>query len=248
MNYNGRFFAFGCSFTASSDRPTWADIVGRHFAEYQNWGRGGMGNQYIFYQLVEANRWNKFTPDDTVMIMWSSISRIDLYLEEEGEWHGRGSVFNSDLFSREFLKKFATDRFFLLRDLATISATIDLLKYWGVNYRMMSIVPIGESEVTGYKQTGDNKGIYHLYEDAIGEILPSVYEVIFNSNDWNLKSSNFGKYISPGQRDPHPDPCENLQYVKTVLPELMLKPEIVEWVENFKLGDKNPEYFHVQRF
>lgn len=247
MNTNGRFFAFGCSFTASNSRPTWADVVGKHFNEYQNWARGGMGNQFIFNQLIECNQRNKFASNDTVMIMWTSITREDRYIKKQSGWFGKGNIFWSNDYPQEFIKNFTCERGYLIRDLATVAAAKQLLNHWGVNYRMFAMMPFGLAESID-KHDSDNQDIFDLYKDVLDNVKPSVYEVIFNSCNWNEKQSDFGAFVAPGTRDPHPDPKEVLEYVTKVLPELSIRPDIADWVNNFKLGDNNHEYFNVQRF
>lgn len=247
MNFNERFFAFGCSFTASHDRPTWADIVGRQFTSYQNWARGGMGNHYIFNSLIEAHQRNKFTPNDTVMIMWSSFTREDRYVDHLDGWFGQGNIYWSTEYPQEFVKKFACERGYLIRDLALISAARDLLKYWGVNYRMLAMMPLGLCE-SKKSLSFENNDVFDLYKDVLEEIKPSVFEIIFNNEDWNKKHSDFGAYVAEGVRDSHPDPREALEYVQTVLPEIALKQETIDWAINFKLGDHNPEFYNVKRF
>lgn len=241
-----RFFAFGCSFTASHTRPTWADIVGREFDHYENWARDAMGNQYIFNQLIECNTRKKFTANDTVIIMWTSVTREDRYVKNLGGWYGKGNIYWSDDYPQKWIKKFACDRGYLIRDLAIISAAKDLLRTWGVNYKFLAMMPIGTSE---YKDQLDdkNKDVYNLYADTLKEIRPSVFEVIFNSNNWNEKTSDFGAWTTPGIRDPHPDPKEALEYVQRVIPEISLSPETIEYVNNFKLGDIAPRFYLVGR-
>ena len=46
-----RLFTFGCSVTEFI-WPTWADILGREFDYYENWGRVGAGNLYIFNSII----------------------------------------------------------------------------------------------------------------------------------------------------------------------------------------------------
>jgi hypothetical protein len=243
-NYQGRFFAFGCSFTASDSRPTWADIVGQQFTEYQNWARSGMGNQFIFNQLIEANIKNKFTANDTVIIMWSSITREDRYVKNLSGWFGQGNIYWSNEYPQEFIKKFTCDRGYLLRDLAVISAAKDLLNSWGVNYKFLSMMPIGAFE-SG--QLAGSEDIYALYKDTLDEIKPSVYEVIFNGENWQNRKSNFGAWIGDGVRDNHPDPLEALEYVQTVLSELTIRQDTIDYVNNFKYGDIAPQFYLVDR-
>jgi hypothetical protein len=75
---NSRLFTFGCSFTRYH-YPTWADIVGKNFSEFQNWGRAGSGNNFILNSLNECDLRNNIDTNDTVIIMWSGLSRIDYY-------------------------------------------------------------------------------------------------------------------------------------------------------------------------
>ena len=77
--------------------------------------------------------------------------------------------------------------------------------------------------------------------------MPSVYEIIFNNESWYKKESKFGAFVHEGVRDSHPDPYEALEYVQRVLPDVTLKQETVDWVNNFKLGDDNPSYYNVKR-
>jgi hypothetical protein len=232
-----RFFAFGCSFTQNNFRLTWADIIGREFDVYQNWAKQGAGNQFIFNSLIECNTRHKFTSDDTVIIMWTSVSREDRYVKDT--WIVNGSVYNSNSLSEEWVREFACERGYLIRDLASISAASDLLKVWGVNYKFLSILPIvNPNELReSIKNDDNNNDITNLYSDVIQEIRPSVYEVIFNSENWNIKKSNFGQFVAEGVRDPHPDPVEALEYVQRIIPEVTISQETIDYVLNFKFGD-----------
>lgn len=78
MIKNNRLFTFGCSFT-HYHYPTWADIVAENFTEFQNWGDPGGGNNFILNSIVECHSRNKLTKDDTVIVLWSGLSRIDQY-------------------------------------------------------------------------------------------------------------------------------------------------------------------------
>ena len=249
-NYSGRFFAFGCSFTALHDRPTWADLIGREFKEYQNWARGGMGNQFIFNQLIEANLRNKFTSDDTVMVMWTSITREDRYVKNLGGWVGKGNVYNSDAYTKDWVRQYSCERGYLLRDLAVISAAKDLLEFWGVTYKFLAMMPMVNPLEFQESVTiaNENKDIVNTYTDVLKEITPSFYEVIFNSQNWNEKKSMFGAYVHEGIRDPHPDPKEALEYVQKALPDLILSQGTIDYANNFKLGDRAPQYYLVNRF
>lgn len=204
-----------------------------------------MGNQYIFNQLIESNLRNKFTTTDTVIIMWTSFTREDRYVKDLGGWYSGGNIYQSNDVSIDWLRKFACTRGYLLRDLATISAARDLLNLWGVNYKFLSMMPLDQSET--HISSGD-KDVLELYKDVLADIKPSVYEIIFNLENWQLKKSNFTPLDHQGYRDAHPDPTEALEYVQTVLPELAINQTTIDYVNNFKFGDVAPQFYLVDRF
>ena len=178
-----RLFTFGCSFTQYA-WPTWADILGREFDYFENWGKLGGGNQYIFNSLIESNIRNQFTKEDTVIIMWTNVTREDRYIEKQ--WHTPGNIYTSPVYNSDYIKQFADDRGYLIRDLATISATVDLLDHWGVKYHMLSMVPI--TNIDQYnKKPSTEQDVIDLYSSAVEKIKPSVYEVVFNF-DWSSTS------------------------------------------------------------
>jgi len=79
----GRLFTFGCSMTRYQ-YPTWADILGKEWEYYENWGKPGSGNLYVLNSLIECLHRNHLTKDDCVMILWSGITRTDYY--QSGDW------------------------------------------------------------------------------------------------------------------------------------------------------------------
>ncbi len=185
-----RFFSFGCSFT-EFHWPTWADIAGRSFDQFENWGVGGGGNQLIFYSLNEAIRRKNIGPDDTVAIMWTNISREDRWCQQQG-WLAGGSVYNNEFYDENFVKRYADPTGYLIRDLATIAGTKLILERLGCRWKFFSIVPFD------YHDDHDDdpecffvldSAVVGLYRSVIDSISPSVFEVVFN-NDW---------YSRPGQ-------------------------------------------------
>ena len=201
-----RLFTFGCSFT-NYGWATWADIMGQEFTEHQNWGQCGAGNLFILCSLMEAIQKESISKDDTVAIMWSSITREDRWIN--GEWITPGTVFNpgsTDMFSEEWLKKYADPLGYLIRDLALVSAAVLSLEKIGCKYHMLSMMPFDvPSEVsetflkkikskfnlwsgaitnTIEKELDKKKDdVMSMYSDMIDKIRPSVFEVIFN-RDW----------------------------------------------------------------
>ena len=184
-----RLYTFGCSFT-NYKWPTWADILGREFDHYENWGQCGAGNQFIFNSITECLIKNKFTKDDIFIIMWTNVTREDRYVN--GHWLTPGNIYTQDdTYDAEFIKKFVDIRGCYLRDLATIHATKKMLDSYGLRYIFTSMVPINNYDQ--YLLTKEEPGLTELfdcYANTIAEIRPSVFESIFNY-DWT--SRPFGK-------------------------------------------------------
>ena len=91
-----RLFTVGCSHTRYF-WPTWADILGRNFDQFENWGQSGIGNRAIFERTIEMLNTSKPTPDDLVMIQWSDPNRFDAHKIDErlpARWAGAGNIAN----------------------------------------------------------------------------------------------------------------------------------------------------------
>jgi len=162
-----RLFTFGCSFTKFY-WPTWADILGQEFDYYENWGEIAGGNQFIFNSIIECNQRNKFTPNDTIIVMWSTILREDRYIQNRGGWFLSGNIYFAPVYSEKQKKELLCERGFLIRDLSTISAAKNLLEFWNVNYYMSSIM---QFEVV-YDDVMD------LYQSALLDFKPTINDSI----------------------------------------------------------------------
>jgi len=177
-----RLFTFGCSFT-NYHWPTWADILGREFEYYENWGQPGGGNTFIFYSLIECLRKNQIQNSDTIIVMWSSIARLDYYADRKWITHGHWG--NIPL-EKKYQKKIAEindDRGYLLRDALVIDAAKRILDSLGINYIFLSMVPFDLKNPQGHLE---NQDILEFFKDSFDSVRPSVYELIFNF-DWNSR-------------------------------------------------------------
>jgi len=173
----GRLFTFGCSLTQYK-WPTWADILGREFNFFENWGLCGGGNLYIFNSVVECLLKNNLNENDTVLIMWTNVEREDGY--KNYLWHQLGHIDISQL-KRD--KNF-DERGYLIRDISLIYATKKLLEANNVPYTFTSMVPITNSDQYSRKYIYNADDVELLYKEAISCIKPSMYETVFNF-DWS---------------------------------------------------------------
>lgn len=227
-----RLFTFGCSFTQYWRWPTWADALGQEFDFFENWGMCGAGNSLILYSLIECHQRHNITSDDTVYIMWTNTSREDRYVKDR--WLANGNVYwwgENNKVLGEYVKTFACERGYLIRDLANITAAKELLEKWQCNWKFLSLAPLsatnGANNLGGPIENSD-QDVRDLYRSTLDSIAPSVYEVIFGQN-WSSRPGLPDVYDSRN-RDFHPSPLEHLEYLDRVCPGMITKTHTRDWM------------------
>lgn len=224
---NKRFFAYGCSFTKYA-WPTWADILGRNYSEYYNYGQYGAGNMYIFNALMESDQHHRITKDDLVIVQWSCSSREDRYFN--GSWQTPGGVAN--FYSKEDLLKYFDFRGFVIRDLALIKAAKSFLDNIGCEYYFTAMVPMVTNNMYGDQFDGVASDVGELYSDVVNFIKPS-YEDILGTHSYRRPKMMFNIKVEDG----HPIPSEHYAYLKSVLPHLLKEPEDIAIEFDKKLSE-----------
>jgi len=216
-----RLFTFGCSFTQYF-WPTWADLLSYNYDVFQNYAMMGGGNLFIASTVAEAIAYNKINKDDTVMIMWTNVTREDRYINN---WHGPGNIFTQKYYPEEYVKKYITIRGCYVRDLAQISLVDQALQNIGCKYEFLAMTEIANfSQYTYEDSTTYIKDGLDLYRDTLDKIKPSVHDVIFNK-DWNSR-----KILDKHARrlNAHPLPNEHLEYLQRVLPYYPISQEAID--------------------
>lgn len=177
-----RFFSFGCSFT-SYIWPTWANVVSKEMpdAEFFNLGNSGSGNLQISARIAEANNRFKFTDTDLVMVMFSTYCREDRWVDH-GEhpfigWVSCGNIFNNEIYSKDWVKKFADERGYLIRDAALIDMTTNYLETLPCkSFAMLSVPFVMGSEECDTRSIIP-KDITEIYANTLSKFKPSMYEI-----------------------------------------------------------------------
>lgn len=178
-----RIFTFGCSFT-NYYWPTWADIIGHGLDhdQYQNWGRSGAGNQFIFNSIVECHARNCIDTNDTVVVMWTNVGREDRYLN--GEWQTPGNIYSQSLYDKDFVRRFADMRGYYIRDLATMQAVHLILDNIGCNYYFLNMVEITtHDQYKNFNNTEQISDLLETYRDTVKIMRPSIHQIVFQG-DW----------------------------------------------------------------
>jgi hypothetical protein len=153
-----RLFTFGCSMTAYH-YPTWADIVGTKFKNFQNWGKGSCGNNYILNAINRCHLQNKFTKDDTVLVLWSGLSRIDYY--QIDNWASTMNQYHD--FSNRDLPYSCPDGYQWL-SFAYMASAIHMLENLGVNFKMFH-----------WQKFDTDTEPYQLYQSVLKKIIYSPF-------------------------------------------------------------------------
>ena len=219
MKQYKRLFTFGCSFTMHI-WPTWADIMNVELKpiEYHNLGRGGAGQQYIYTNIVEANKKYKFDEDDLIMVMWSTHSREDRYVyrgeNNYSNWLTQGNIFNphnsTKVFTEKFMREYITMPGFFIRDMTLMSLAKSVLSATKADTKYMLSVPLLDFDA--HSDMHDPTAFQSFYKDLIAEYKDmSVFESI--GFEWKgAKVLNNGEV----HNDTHPTPQDYINYLKKI--------------------------------
>jgi len=209
-----RLFTFGCSFT-DYKWATWANILAFEFdCEFYNFGKSGAGNAFISNQITQANQFYNFDENDLVIVCWTNISREDRWRSKKG-WVTPGNIYSQQEYDGKFVRSWANDIHFALRDFSYI----DLIKnylYGKTNYHFLSMCDvkkhINQWETGDNNYEGDIDILSSLYKDSLDSISPSFYETLWQ-NDIDYKWNKDWKEIHPNYSDGHPTILEHYEYL-----------------------------------
>lgn len=205
-----RFFSFGCSFT-SYNWPTWSDLLSKEMPDcmYYNCGKPGAGNQFISYKVAEINQKYNFNKDDLVIILWSTFTREDKYINDE--WLTYGNIYNNPLYDDRYIEKYVDEKGFIYRDLALMELVDGYLKNQCDYIGLLSVPPVIGSEnprtlrTDRYSEFDDlNEKFYKL----LVKFPKSLFEVEF-PNGWDI---NYSHTIDGG----HPSSIRYFNYLQKI--------------------------------
>jgi hypothetical protein len=257
-----RLFTFGCSFTQYI-WPTYADILGKHFNFFENWALAGAGNLYIFNSIVEAHKRNKFNKNDTIVVMWSGLTRVDYY--NQNSWQPQGGNFE---FKTNDSNGYEIINYAYIECIRTLFDSLDL------NYKMicLSLYPKQGQAYDLYKNSIDlldifpynssNRSIkvdtnnlkntfyYDLMKNAYarnaGVDWPNFDEYFNGKATTNEKikkeiDSCLGEFIKGFNHlqtdvklyDSHPTPKEHLKAITKLFPGFVATASTLEWIQEW---------------
>lgn len=95
-------------------------------ATFYNLGASGGGNLFISNRLTEVNRKFKLTEDDLVMVLWSTYTREDRFVNSH--WLLPGNIYSQGNYDGKFVKEFCDPIGYLIRDLSLIDISLEYMK------------------------------------------------------------------------------------------------------------------------
>lgn len=228
--------------------PTWADIIAKDSNTAFNFGRSGAGNTFISLQIAEANQRYNFDKNDLVMVMWTSPTREDRYVNNY--WQTPGNIYSQDYYDATYIKKYSDVRGYLIRDLGLIAMTDKLLENSGCTYHMLNMSPFVKtpSRYFDFMRKNPTEGledVIQLYQPVLDKIKPDLLTVGCNGEWPKVKI-----YHNDNQRvDYHPTTLTHYEYLKKIFPDLQLSVDTVYWLNEHeqlirntdKVADLKPE-------
>lgn len=212
-----RLFTFGCSFT-DYKWATWANILAYELnCEFYNFGKSGAGNSFISNQITQANNVYNFDHDDLVVVCWTNISREDRWADKKG-WITPGNIYSQRDYDKKFVRLWANDIHFALRDFSYI----DLIRHYlesRTNFHFISMCDvkrhINQWEETNSHNKNDLKTISDMYSESLNFINPSFYEILWQNNINNKWRKDWDT-VHPHFSDGHPTILEHLDYLQQI--------------------------------
>jgi len=228
-----RLFTFGCSFTKYF-WSCWPEIVAEDLGvPFYNYGKSGAGNQFIANMIVQADRKYKFTTDDLVMVCWTNVCREDKW--RDGEWATPGNIYTQNIYSNDYVEKWADPLGYLVRDCATISSIKGYLENLKCQHHFFSMCDIHFTLDQGEKNTFNQnlKTVYDEICDSYKDIitLPSFYNLLWH-NDIHLHKFKPQKEVYENYFDDgHPNPLDHFNFLKRLFPYHEFKETTIEKVK-----------------
>lgn len=211
----GRLFAFGCSLTRYH-WPTWADILGTSYYEFQNWGNRGAGNRQIMERVAECLTQNNFTGEDTIIVQWTDHHRFDQHKwdpEMPESWYPGGNIFTdtgADPLKTFVINKMWHEESFMMHTFNYIYATTAMLRNTKARVLMFfgnDLRPeLNQPQWNMYKQFMMNN--YWIDGDLYN------WTVQRHDNRLKFKGAKLGDLSEEPTMDFHPTPIMHYEFLK----------------------------------
>lgn len=206
-----KLFTVGCSQTRYA-WPTWADILGRSFSEFENWGHSGIGNRAIFERTVEMIKTSQVDETDMVMIQWTNPYRFDAHKinhDMPTRWASAGNITN---WPKNLLETIHCDFSYVYHTCNFIVGCKNFLENKNINFVFLTMNAL-KPYILNYKEL-------EIYHDELAEItwMPPIYDW-FVEQKLPIKEFSIKDYPHiKNLKDEHPTPMAHFLYLEKHLP------------------------------
>jgi len=219
-----RLITLGCSQTRYV-WPTWADIVGRSFDAFENWGHSGIGNRAIYERTVEMLFTSKPTQEDLVIIQWTNPYRFDAHKVDPNlpaRWAAAGNIMN---WPKELAETIHCDFSYVYHTCNFIVGCKNLLENKNIKFIFLTM--------NALKPYVDSYPELSIYENELNSVpwLPPIYDWFIEEN---LPTKQFKKkdwHHLKTLKDEHPTPMAHYLYLEKFWPDNISVKLDKEWAQ-----------------
>ena len=137
-----RLFTFGCSHT-NHGYPTWANLLAEEFDELYNFGQGGTGPLFSFFQISSLinnrHKWNLSMKDDLIVWLIPEENRHDVLVDrDEGHYYTTNTIHNDceEWYTEKYKREFsAVDG--LVKTTLYVESVVRLLQNHNLNFKII---------------------------------------------------------------------------------------------------------------
>lgn len=235
-----KLYALGSSLTRHF-WPTWADILGRSYDGFENWGHSGIGNRALLERLNELLVHRKPATDDVVIVQWATPHRFDLHKHDSKEhrgWIPKGDVRKLYLSSDAWLKEYWNEYSYVMHTANAITIAKQLLEAQGCKWVFLTADDL-RSDIAKFPEFDQYLKIY----DSI-DIPPPIYNW-FNDSGLTKKEliQRVGMLTSKKVVDEHPTPLAHYQYVELYLKDKLNIELDKQWAEQAEQVLSSLQYY-----
>lgn len=220
-----RLFTFGCSYT-DWNWPTWADMLGRSYDQFENWAIRGTGNRAIAERISECVLSRQITSEDTVIVQWTNFHRYDQHAEDilpNTRWRCSGNI-HTNPWENKFVTESWREKSYCLHSLNFIHMAMSLLKSTGCKLLVTSHYDIKEE----YQQFDDLHFYNTIQQGWLYPIQKFTDDLGYKGKQLKIYQINpmlgmmgIIKDQSKAIWDHHPGPEQHYQWMKTHLLPLL---------------------------
>lgn len=215
-------YTFGCSFSRYS-WPMWPDILAQCYDKTENYGSPGVGNFYIFQQVLYCLSTQNISNKDTVIIQWTEPSRVDYV--ENNDWVNAGSL-SAELLIKAELDFVISRETTAIKTLTYMSVLIDYLEKINCNWYFIFMSPeclVHTIELDSLKLSNHLKIRYQKNLDKLkkhnSRIIDSISMtdfftkngVVNNLCEWEV-NNKLETFV-----DGHPLPIHTFKYINEII-------------------------------